>query len=147
MNVIADIDKEMVQNRLLILKENLSFLDKEKSRGSLENLSTDLKLQYSILYLLQNSIQIMIDIANHILARKTHNIPSEAGNVFDALEKEQLIPTGHAKKFKQMVKFRNLVIHRYQDIDTNLIYTILHENLTDFESFIEDVKKILLTSR
>lgn len=146
MNAIAGLDNEMIRNRLLILKENLSFLDKEKSRGSLENLTTDLRLQYSVLYLLQNSIQIMIDIANHILARKTHSIPSEAGNVFDALVKQQLIPAGHAKKFKQMVKFRNLVIHRYQNIDITLIHTILHENLTDFESFIEDVKKILLTA-
>jgi len=145
-NAIAGLDNEMIRNRLLILKENLSFLDKEKSRGSLENLTTDLRLQYSVLYLLQNSIQIMIDIANHILARKTHSIPSEAGNVFDALVKQQLIPAGHAKKFKQMVKFRNLVIHRYQNIDITLIHTILHENLTDFESFIEDVKKILLTA-
>jgi uncharacterized protein YutE (UPF0331/DUF86 family) len=145
-NVIAGLDNEMIRNRLLILKENLSFLDKEKSSGSLENLTNDLRLQYSVLYLLQNSIQIMVDIANHILARKIHSIPSDAGNVFDTLVKEQLMPGDHAKKFKQMVKFLNLVIHRYQNIDITLIHTILHENLTDFESFIEDVKKILPTS-
>jgi uncharacterized protein YutE (UPF0331/DUF86 family) len=140
---MASINEEMVRNRLLMLKENLDFLYQEKSRVSLETLSTDLQQQYSILYLLQNSIQIMIDVSNHILARKTHSVPSEAGKLFDTLVKEKIIPADHAKKFKLMVKFRNLVIHRYQNIDIKAIYTILQDNLLDFESFIEDVKKIL----
>ncbi len=140
---MASIDEEMVRNRLLILNENLDFLYREKCKISLENLSTDLRLQYSILYLLQNSIQIMIDVSNHILARKTHSVPSDASKIFDTLVKEKIIPADHAKKFKEMVKFRNLVIHRYQNIDIKEIYAIIHDNLLDFESFIEDIKKML----
>ncbi len=140
---MASIDEEMVRNRLLILKDNLDFLFQEKENVSLENLSSDLRLQYSILFLLQNSIQIMIDVANHILARKTHSVPTEAGKIFDTLVKEKVLPADHAKKFKEMVKFQNLVIHRYQNIDIKEIYTIMQENLLDFESFIDDIKKML----
>lgn len=37
---------------------------------------------------------------------------------------------------RQMVSFRNRVVHLYWDVDDEIVYRILQENLDDFETYI-----------
>ena len=36
---------------------------------------------------------------------------------------------------RQMVSFRNRVVHLYWDVDDTMVYRILQENLIDFETY------------
>jgi uncharacterized protein YutE (UPF0331/DUF86 family) len=37
---------------------------------------------------------------------------------------------------RQMVSFRNRVVHLYWDVDDATVYRILQENLGDFETYV-----------
>jgi len=42
-----------------------------------------------------------------------------------------------------MARFRNLLVHRYGKIDDERIWTILQEDLKDFELFISKIERFI----
>lgn len=42
-----------------------------------------------------------------------------------------------------MAKFRNKIVHLYQDIDDEEIYKILQNNLDDFKRFLTEIIQLI----
>ena len=79
----------------------------------------------------------MIDIAHHIIARERFRAPENYADAFVILEENGIIPEEFAKKFKQMCKFRNRIVHLYYDIDDREIYKILMNDIDDIALFVK----------
>ena len=47
------------------------------------------------------------------------------------------------KILKDMKGFRNILVHRYGNIDDKIAYTILKEKLNDIDNFIEIIQQFL----
>ncbi|OQX85575.1 MAG: hypothetical protein B6D55_07250, partial [Candidatus Omnitrophica bacterium 4484_70.2] len=62
------IDKEKIKNKIAIIKENLSELEKMKSL-TLKDLSCNLRDLAAAKYFIRTSIEAMIDIGSHIIAK------------------------------------------------------------------------------
>jgi len=43
-------------------------------------------------------------------------------------------------EYPEMMKFRNFIVHRYEKVDIEIVYNILHNKLSAFESFIRDIR-------
>jgi uncharacterized protein YutE (UPF0331/DUF86 family) len=59
---------EQVQTKLDLLKANLARVD-EIPQGSFEEFSANFRNVAAVLYLLQTSIQALIDLASYLIAR------------------------------------------------------------------------------
>jgi uncharacterized protein YutE (UPF0331/DUF86 family) len=44
---------------------------------------------------------------------------------------------------EKMTKFRNVIVHQYEKIDSAIVVSILHKNLGDFEKYKEAIVKYL----
>ena len=54
---------------------------------------------------------------------------------------ENILPVELAEeKLVAMARFRNRLVHIYWEIDLDMIYQILGENLIDLEHFISEIK-------
>ena len=42
-----------------------------------------------------------------------------------------------------MIQFRNFIVHRYEQVDTSIVVSILDHNLGDFKRFREQVLSYL----
>lgn len=98
-------------------------------------------------HLLQISIEAMHDIANHIVSRGRLGRPESYGETFRILEQKGLISTDNAKIYSVMIKFRNRVVHLYNNVDEYEIYRILQYNLKDIARFLEEVRLIINKER
>jgi len=94
-------------------------------------------------HLLQVSIEAMIDIANHIIARKKLDRPESYGQSFLILNEQGIITDEKLESLMMMVKFRNRVVHIYNDLDPKEIYRIINHNLADFAFFLEEIRLYL----
>ena len=47
-----------------------------------------------------------------------------------------ILPDVFMPTLRQMVSFRNRVVHLYWNVDDAVVYHILQENLSDFETYI-----------
>ncbi len=86
-------------------------------------------------HLLQVSIECCLDIAHHIVADEGYS-PTDYCDTFVVLYENGILPEAFMLTLRQMVSFRNRVVHLYWDVDDEMVYRILQENLSDFEMYI-----------
>lgn len=105
---------------------------------TLEQLKADWGLQKIIERSLQVMIEVMIDIAERIIAYN-NMIPGDTSA--NSLKKiEELGVISDSEKYIKMIRFRNLIVHKYDTIDYDIIYSIVSNNLEDFTQFVQEIR-------
>lgn len=131
-------------NKLNQLLENLRELKEIKKEEFISNYKNYLTAQRA----LEICINICIDIGNHIVTLNNKEKPESFTDIIKILAKHDIISNELKTQFTKMVRFRNLLGHFYLEIDNEIIYEILQNNLKDFNSFKEAIlrkfKKTLL---
>jgi len=84
---------------------------------------------------LERACQATIDMAMHQVARHHLGIPQGAAQAFELLVARGLLEQSLARAMKAMVGFRNIAIHEYQELDLEILKTIVSEGLNDLVSF------------
>ncbi|MFH1094259.1 MAG: DUF86 domain-containing protein [Candidatus Omnitrophota bacterium] len=136
------VDAQILVVKLKELEKYIAELEKLKTT-SLETLSKDLNKIWSLEHGLQLSIQIIIDIGNHILAdMKESNIETYT-DVIDLLGVKKVIPVDFAKRIRAMVGLRNILVHEYVEVDLKQLYSVLRNNLDDFKEFVKLIRCFL----
>mgnify|MGYP003876823973 CR=1 FL=1 len=136
-------DKELVSEsmirRLERFREGLKIL-KEISEISLDEYLSDLKLQSIAERNLQICIETIIDISNTIIARKSFRIPKSYKDTIKVLEENGVIRKEMSDELIRLVGLRNIIVHMYADIKSEIIY----ENLLDIISTLKRAMGVLL---
>jgi uncharacterized protein YutE (UPF0331/DUF86 family) len=133
----------VVQNGVVVSK--LAIIDEYLKRlqgyipVSMEQFASDWGLQKITERSLQVMIEVMIDIAERILAQKGVAPQKTATETIKKLQ--DLGITRNVDAYTKMVRFRNLVVHQYASIKTDILYSILKNNLNDFRLFIDEIQK------
>lgn len=81
-----------------------------------------------------------LDLANMLIREKRLGIPAESRESFTILVREKLIDAGLGKRLEKMVGFRNLAVHRYQDLDLDIVEAVIRKNLDDLLTFAQAVR-------
>ena len=128
------VDVAMVLERLKKLAEYLEFLDKKKAL-SYEEYLKDKEAQLAVERALQLSIQIVVDIAAHILATTSNKTPQDYSDAVVKLAEIGVIPAAYAGKIMAMPRFRNILVHEYVNINPRRVYENMQDHLVDFVLF------------
>ncbi len=99
----------------------------------------DENLQAIVERRLQLAIQVCMDIANYLIAQLGLTSPDEPENVFAVLGREQVIDPTLARHMVGMVRFRNILVHDYLEIDMLIVYQNLTAELDDFDHFAQQI--------
>lgn len=89
--------------------------------------------------LLQISIELVIDISLLLIKFLKLGVPKDEENIFEKLSHH----FKNVETYKEMKRFRNILVHRYGGIDSDIVYFNATNNLKDFYKFIDEVKDIL----
>ena len=139
-------DAQVIQARIVIIEENLSQLE-QIPQATLAEFVADFRNVEATKHLLQTAIEAMIDICSHCVARLRLQVPGNGARLVQALADAGWIPAEHAPIYARMIRFRNLVVHLYAEVDDEQIYDILCHQLNDFRTFIADVGRMLQRQR
>jgi len=114
-----------------------TYLDQlhQLARLPREELANDLVKLGAAKYYLQVAVECCIDVANHIIAHQGFRAPESYADAFTVLAEngvieQDFIPTAH-----KMVRMRNRLVHLYWEVDANILYDTLQNNLRDFDRF------------
>lgn len=104
-----------------------------------ECLDNDHFLKHGIERSLQICVEVVVDVAQRILALEGQ---SPAPTAFDALTAlESLKILADASKYRAMIQFRNFVVHRYERVDASILIDILACRLDDLRAFQREVSE------
>ncbi|NLM96953.1 MAG: DUF86 domain-containing protein [Halanaerobiaceae bacterium] len=129
------VNVEVIKQRLDKLSGALKKIERYKEI-SLEDFLQDDIIQDVVEYNLFIAINMMIDIATHIVVDNNLGSPETFGDAFSILHKEKLLGDQELKIYRSMVGLRNILAHEYLEIDKKIIYGIIKNNLNDIKKFI-----------
>jgi uncharacterized protein YutE (UPF0331/DUF86 family) len=107
----------------------------EEYQGFEMELATNYTKQDSIILNLERICQAAIDLAAHLVRVKKLGIPQDNRELFQLLEQNGLISEKLSRNLQSMVGFRNLAVHDYQELNLEIIQSIIKTHLTDFQAF------------
>lgn len=134
------VDEEVVTAKLRRINEYTNDLEEMRGLSKAAYLD-DVVIQRAVERTLMNLIQARVDLAEHV--RSTENLSPEdtSKDQIIALEGAGIISAETRSKLEEAVGFRNVLAHRYGDIDHEVVYTVLHEDIHWFERFQTEVAR------
>jgi uncharacterized protein YutE (UPF0331/DUF86 family) len=140
------VDEQLILRKLSDLQE---YLDQIREFGGMtvRQYGTDWKTQRIIERTLQMMIECCIDIAGHIISEKGLRTPATYAESFAVLYETGIINGRLLGSLEKMARCRNLIVHRYDRIDAEIIVGILKKNLGDFTRFKDAVLAFLEADR
>lgn len=93
--------------------------------------------------LLQMVIEAILDVCNVLVAELKLGLPSSEEDVLERLKSKNVISDGMYKKLRDMRAFRNVLVHRYGDIEDKKVFSHLKNNLKDFTKFKGEIVEFL----
>ena len=132
------VDKDIIQRKLSVIDTRLQNLETLKLMELHEFLASFQAVD-AAKYNLQVCIEALIDVSNHVVARERWGIPSTSAEAVKLIIQHGVLDKDKESSLVQMVKFRNRIVHLYQEVDDSEIYRILQENLDDIKVFIQAV--------
>ena len=112
----------VVQRKLALLDQNVAKLERYLDGKSLETFKGDDMLQSATERVLQVSIEVMIDIAERLIALKGAGPVATASEAIERLVMLKILKS--AIPYSDMVRFRNCIVHEYETIDPAILYSI-----------------------
>jgi uncharacterized protein YutE (UPF0331/DUF86 family) len=132
------VDEDVIVDKLRYINQYTA--DLKQMRGmSKEEYTADMVTQRAVERTLLNLVQACIDLAQHIRSAEDLSSTETAKQEMQALGNADIISDGTQEKMEEAIGFRNILAHRYGDIDHEVVYDVLHEDLRWFEQFQQEV--------
>lgn len=134
---------------VLLIKRKLAEIDtylrqlKEYQNIKLSDYRSQWKTQRIIERTLHIMIETCVDIANHIISAHELRPPKSYADTFLILFEESIINKSLSERLQKMAKFRNILVHSYEEVEPEIVVSILSKNLKDFELFKKAILKFL----
>ncbi len=88
---------------------------------------------------LQVSIEICLDVGQHLIAALGLPRPEEYRDVFRILGEHGVLSVEFMKRLEKMAGFRNRLVHMYAGVDPSLVHGYLRDNRADFAEFARQI--------
>ena len=133
------VEKEVLSRKISHLRNYLEELHKAEDI-TWAKYESDIKSKAFVERYLHLCIEKVIDIANHLVSYYRWREPEGYRDLFQVLSENGVIPNEELVTFQNMASFRNMLVHRYEKIDDELVFGIFRERLDDFDLFVSHVK-------
>jgi uncharacterized protein YutE (UPF0331/DUF86 family) len=128
------VDKELISRKISQLRDYLQAL-KKSDDISREKYAHDIRARAFVERYLQLCIEKVIDVGNHFVSFHRWREPEGYRDLFQVLHENGVIPNEHLQTFQNMASFRNMLVHRYEKIDDEVVFGIFKRHLGDFDLF------------
>ncbi len=125
---------DVIANKSAIIERCIHRI-KEEYLGFEDKFEENYTKQDSVILNLERATQACIDLGAYMVKVKKLGIPQANRDIFQILEKEKVIPPSLSKKLQAMVGFRNMALHEYQELNLDIIRSIVESELDNLILF------------
>lgn len=136
---------ESIRKRLEQLEVYLAHLEEMRKISKVDFIK-DWKAQDIVVRNFQIAVEACTDIGANIISRKGLNVPESYVGIIESLAENNIIPKDFSEKFKELAKFRNIIVHEYLDIDYEEVYKSL-QRIDELREYIKYVVEYLEKSK
>ena len=88
---------------------------------------------------LRRALEGLLDLGRHVLAKGFGRAPAEYAEVARQLGEVGVVDSGHAARLTLMARYRNRMVHFYDEITDDELHRILTRELGDIEDLVTAV--------
>ncbi|MGE5342514.1 MAG: type VII toxin-antitoxin system HepT family RNase toxin [Candidatus Omnitrophota bacterium] len=136
------LNPEIIQKRCEEISDSLERLEKIKQSSKADFLN-DKDLQDIACYRLLVAIEAALNLCYHVSAKLLKKNPSEYGECFVLLGQAGIVPEELANQLRNMARFRNMLVHMYWNVDFEMVFEIIQNNLNDLRNFSSIIASLL----
>ncbi|MDG6251134.1 HepT-like ribonuclease domain-containing protein [Methanocalculus sp.] len=96
-----------------------------------------------VMHAMMISIQSSIDIAADIIADGKLEKPGSYREAFEILGKHSIISERSVQDLSDLAGFRNILVHRYGDLDIGQVYAILQQDYCVLDTYLGAIQRYL----
>jgi len=130
--------KAGIADKLANLERYIRLLKGYSSKEK-EDIIGDPTLRGAVERYMQLAIEVVIEIGEMIIASDGLDKPESYKEVIEALGKAGILEKKFTARFAPIAGLRNILVHRYAEVDTDELYYHLTHDLGDFDSFAKQV--------
>lgn len=108
-----------------------------------EEYTANLSIRRACEKTIELAIESVIDVMAMLVSHLKLGVPKDEDDIIAILEKKKVLSSKLSAKIRGMKGFRNILVHRYGEIDDGKAYFSLQEELGDFSLFEKEVKSFL----
>jgi len=127
----------VIQRKFALLDKYLLQLQSSLKDVGFETFRDDWVQQRMTERALQVMVEIVIDTAERIIAVQNAGPAASATEAIEKLVELDVLKS--AKPYINMVRFRNLIVHQYEEIDPEILYNLARNQLEDFRQFRNEI--------
>ncbi|MBK8975293.1 MAG: DUF86 domain-containing protein [Planctomycetes bacterium] len=133
-------DRALLERHLAHILDQVALLHRRAEPG---RIATDPVQLAFVTYTLQTAIQAAIDAAALIVAERRCGAARTHRELFEKLAGDGWLPEESLSLWRRIVAFRNVVVHRYVDVDHEVVAAIARDHLGDLRSFARAIRRRL----
>jgi len=130
----------VIQRKLALLDDQVQRLKKHTAGLTQEAFRDDWVVRSMSERAVQVCAEIVIDIAERIIALRNAGPVATAADAMDKLHDLGIIQS--AEPYRSMARMRNLIVHQYEMIDPAILYEVITSRLDDFLLFRNEIDRI-----
>ena len=135
--------KKRISDKINDLKDYLKQLMVIKP-DSLKKYVKDFKTRAACERYFERIAEAVLDISILIIKDKGLHIPDDDNEYFNLLGEKNIIDFDLVKKLKEMRGMRNIIAHQYGNLDDELVYMAINDELEDdIKKFIKIIDELL----
>jgi len=137
------VKKEIILERSQKCNEYLSQLEEIIEGVEFDDFNSKPLLYGSAERFLHLSIEALIDIGNHIISDNNLGRVNVYKDIALILAENGYLTEEEKKLFIKIIAFRNILVHDYMDLDRNVIFNLLKNNLKDIRGILKSYLKLI----
>ena len=134
--------KEKILTKIGNLKRYVEYLHSHSSLTK-SDLKKNYTLQSAIERNLQLAIETLFDIGEILISDLQLKKPESYREIILILGEAKIFPKSFVNRIAPIAGFRNILIHKYSEIDLDLLLSHLQDDLSDFDEFSHHVATYL----
>lgn len=94
---------------------------------------------YAVKFLLFQAMEAIGSICVHVLAKRFQVAVSNYATCFQELEQRDVLSEELSRKLRKMIRFRNIMVHRYWEVDDQRVLDYARHDVQDMIEMLRSV--------
>lgn len=131
-------DPDLVAKKLAFIETCVAEL---QTLACPELIERDVREERFAAHTLQVAIQAALDVASHIVSDDRLGEPQSNRALFELLVRAGWVPLALAQVLRDMVGFRNILVHGYRAVEPAVVRYVVEHRLNDLLRFTEAIRQ------
>jgi uncharacterized protein YutE (UPF0331/DUF86 family) len=127
---------DVILNKVASMERCIKRIHEEAPHGY-SDIADNYTKQDAVILNIQRLCELSIDLASYIVKQKQLGMPQGRRDLFNLLVKAKMVDEKLAEHLQNMVGFRNIAVHEYQQLNADILSAILQHHIQDFQRFAE----------